>query len=114
MTHAGFDVGGQDGQAGAPGPAEPSEQAIAESSRFFNHELRQTTRYLPDVAALTRGPARVVIGIGVDSGHLLTCRTTTALAGLLGTPPVEFPGDHGGFLGHPDKFAKRLIEVLTS
>jgi pimeloyl-ACP methyl ester carboxylesterase len=114
MTHAGFDVGGQDDQAGAPGPQEPSEQDLAESARFFDHELQPTTRYLPDVAALTGGPARVVVGIGVDSGHLITYRTSIALARLLGTPPIEFPGDHGGFLGQPEEFAKRLTEVLRS
>jgi hypothetical protein len=63
---------------------------------------------------LTASPARVVVGIGADSRHLITYRTSTALADLLGTQPVEFPGDHGGFLGLPEEFAKRLIEVLEA
>jgi hypothetical protein len=35
-----------------------------------------------------------------------------ALAELLDTTPVLFPGDHGGFLGAPSEFASRLTEVL--
>jgi hypothetical protein len=55
----------------------------------------------------------VVIGIGVDSSRLLTYRTSIATAELLGCPRVEFPGDHGGFMGAPDEFANRLREVLA-
>ena len=43
-----------------------------------------------------------------------------AVAELLGTSPVTFPGDHGGFLGgeygqtgDPDAFAARLRDVLA-
>ena len=53
---------------------------------------------MPDIGALTADPTRVVVGIGVDSGDLTTYRTSMALAELLGTTPVEFPGEHGGFL----------------
>lgn len=67
---------------------------------------------MPDVAALRAGPTRVVVGIGVASGGLLTYQTSTALAELLGTPPVEFPGEHGGFIGQPKEFAEVLRKVL--
>lgn len=113
MANAGFDVGGgEDGAPTAP-PGEPSEQDLADSARFFAHELRHTTRYLPDSAALTTGTTRVVVGLGAASGNLLTHPTSTALAQLLGTTPVEFPGDHGGFLGRPKEFAETLRMVLT-
>ncbi|MEJ8657344.1 MULTISPECIES: alpha/beta hydrolase [Streptomyces] len=111
MTNAGFDLGG-DG-APTPPPGEPSEQDLANSARFFAHELRGTARHLPDVAALRTGPARVVVGVGATSGGLVTYRTSTALAELLGTPPVRFPGDHGGFLGQPEEFADVLRKVLA-
>jgi pimeloyl-ACP methyl ester carboxylesterase len=122
MANAGFD--GFDGDssdsdesaesaAAAPPQGEPSAQDLADSARFFGHELRGTTRYLPDIVSLTAGPSRVVVGIGVASGGLVTYRTSTALADLLGTPPVEFPGDHGGFLGQPQEFADALRKVLT-
>ena len=110
MASAGFDTGDE----GAPTepPGEPSEQDIADSARFFAHELRGTTRFRPDIAALTAAPTQIVIGIGADSGHLSTYRTSTALAELLGVTPVEFPGDHGGFMGQPTEFAEVLRKVL--
>ncbi|WP_351234152.1 alpha/beta hydrolase [Streptomyces sp. NPDC002133] len=111
MVNAGFDIGGEG--APTPPPGEPSEQQLADSARFFAHELRGTALYVPDVPALRAGPARVVVGIGAASGGLLTYRTSTALAELLGAPPVEFPGDHGGFLGQPKEFAAVLHAVLS-
>jgi pimeloyl-ACP methyl ester carboxylesterase len=117
MVSAGFDItppdGGPADKSGAPVPAEPTARDLAEAARFFDHELRGTTRYVPDVAALTAGPSRVVIGIGAASANLLTYRTSTALCELLGTAPVEFPGDHGGFLGAPEGFADTLRTVLA-
>jgi pimeloyl-ACP methyl ester carboxylesterase len=109
MANAGFDVNPE----GAPVASEPSPEQIAHGTRFVAHELRGTATYLPDIAALTRGPTRVVVGIGAASGGLLTYRTSTALAEQLGTPPVEFPGDHGGFIGQPEEFAKTLRAVLA-
>ena len=109
MANAGFDVNPE----GAPVVSEPSPQQIAHGTRFLAHELRGTASYLPDIAALARGPARVVVGIGAASGNLLTYRTSMALAEQLGTPPIEFPGDHGGFIGEPEEFAKKLRTVLV-
>jgi pimeloyl-ACP methyl ester carboxylesterase len=117
MLNAGFDMNAHDGEAhdksGGPVPAEPSEKELAEATRFFVHDLEPTTRYVPDAAAVNAGTGRVVIGIGVDSSRLLTYRTSIATAELLGCPRVEFPGDHGGFMGAPDEFANRLREVLA-
>ncbi|MGW7265058.1 alpha/beta fold hydrolase [Streptomyces sp. NPDC054842] len=101
------------GEEPPPPSGEPSAQDLADSARFFAHELRATTRYVPDIGALTSAPGRVVVGIGAASGPLLTHRTSTALAGLLGTPPVEFPGGHGGFTERPEEFARVLREVLA-
>jgi hypothetical protein len=53
-----------------------------------------------------------VVGIGVDSGQLLTHRTSVALCELLGVAPMEFPGDHGGFMGAPKEFAETLRSAL--
>lgn len=111
MRHAGFVAEGEDAPAGPPG--EPSEQQLADSARFFAHELRNTTRYVPDVPALKAAASRIVPGVGAASGHLLPYRTTQALAELLGTEPVVFPGDHGGFLEQPKEFADVLRGVLA-
>ncbi len=107
MGAAGFDD-----DVEAPGTEAPSEQDLADGARFFGHELVHTSGYRPDVDALTRGPARVVVGVGVTSGGLVTHRTSVALAERLGAPLAEFPGDHGGFMMEPDAFADVLRKVL--
>ncbi|GAS99095.1 alpha/beta hydrolase fold protein [Mycolicibacterium canariasense] len=115
MANAGFDLEAPD--AGPPPGPEPTPeqraQQLADSARFFDRELRDTTRYVPDIAALTAGPARIVVGLGAQSGHLLTDTTTRALAALLHREPVIFPGDHGGFIGAPGEFADTLRAVLS-
>jgi hypothetical protein len=57
--------------------------------------------------------------VGVGSEGELAHRAAQALAERLGTTPVEFPGDHAGFLGgeygqtgDPDAFAATLRKVL--
>ena len=109
MVNAGFDVTPGD----APHTdAAPSPDAQRQAARFFDIDMRPTCYYEPDIDALKAGPTRVVIGIGVDSGKLLTYRTSAALAELLGSAPVSFPGDHGGFMGAPMEFADTLRHVL--
>jgi pimeloyl-ACP methyl ester carboxylesterase len=110
MRNAGFDVSPGDAPSG---PAEPADDEIRQAARFFEIDLRPSTRYLPAIDALKSSPSRVVIGIGVDSGRLLTYRTSVALAELLGVAPMEFPGDHGGFIGAPSEFADALRTVLS-
>jgi pimeloyl-ACP methyl ester carboxylesterase len=112
MVNAGFDMTMPSTRPADP--PEPTEDDLREAARFFDHELRPTTRYLPDIDALKISTARVVIGIGADSGTLLTYRTSIALCGQLGSTPVEFPGDHGGFLGAPTEFAETLRKVLAA
>jgi pimeloyl-ACP methyl ester carboxylesterase len=113
MVNAGFDVA-----AFGDGPPEPQgqpvnpEQELAEGARFFVHDLAPTCQYPPDFEALKASPTRIVIGLGADSGHLLTHRTSVAVAQRLGIDTTEFPGDHGGFMGAPGAFADRLRQVL--
>jgi hypothetical protein len=54
-----------------------------------------------------------VVGAGVTSRGQLANRTAVALAARLGTPVVEFPGDHGGFAALPEQFGRELARVLT-
>jgi len=120
MRSAGFVQPDAPTPAGDPAPApqqqqqahETSEQEDADNARFFDHDLRATTRYLPELAGLVGGPTRIVVGLGADSGHLNTYQTSLALATLLAEPPVTFPGDHAGFLGDPVGFAAVVREVL--
>jgi pimeloyl-ACP methyl ester carboxylesterase len=80
---------------------------------FLAHGLLPISGYVPEVAALRDGPARIVVGVGETSAGQLAHRGAVALAERLGVPPVTFPGDHGGFGSRPAEFAKTLHQVLT-
>jgi pimeloyl-ACP methyl ester carboxylesterase len=110
MRNAGFDVSPDDAPAAPP---EQSEDDVRQAARFFEIDLRPTTQYVPDIEALKASQTRVVIGVGVESTKLLTYNTSTTLAGLLGSTPAGFPGDHGGFMGAPTEFADAMRKVLT-
>jgi pimeloyl-ACP methyl ester carboxylesterase len=79
---------------------------------FLAHGLKPISSYVPDVAILRAGSPRVVVGVGETSKGQLAHRTAVALADRLGTAPVAFPGDHGGYTGQPATFAERLHQVL--
>jgi pimeloyl-ACP methyl ester carboxylesterase len=111
MLNAGFDMTAGDAP---PAAREPSDDEARQSARFFEIDLRPTCFYMPAAEALRSGPSRIVVGIGVESGKLLTHRTSTALCELLGITPTEFPGDHGGFMAAPVKFADVLRSVLVN
>jgi pimeloyl-ACP methyl ester carboxylesterase len=118
LAAAGFDNG--------PGPADAEPQAapdpamaaaIARMQRnmdvFFAHMLGPITSYRPDAAALQAASTRVVVGAGTESTGQTAHRAAVALANLLGTTVVDFPGGHGGFTDHPEVFARTLHRVLT-
>lgn len=97
---------------GAPaGPPSAAQRATGE--RFLGHCLRPTSFYRPDVAALRASATRIVIGVGATSAGQLAHRSAVALASELGPEPVEFPGDHGGFMADPAAFAQALRGVLA-
>lgn len=115
MAHAGLDGG-----PSQPGDAprwEPTPEQIARmhatTGHFLAHLIRPTTSYRPDIAALRAATARIVVAAGATSKGQLANRTAVALADQLGTPVVEFPGDHGGFMAQPEQFGRVLDQVLT-
>jgi hypothetical protein len=82
--------------------------------------MLQCERYQHDFAALRAAPARVVVGVGEESGQAVAGRASAAVARRLGLTPVVFPGGHDGFLGgefgrvaKPDDFAATLRKVLS-
>ncbi|HJE61154.1 MAG TPA: alpha/beta hydrolase [Nocardiopsis listeri] len=115
MINAGFPVPEEGTEGFGPGAAEEEDGADdgENDRRFYVHELRGTVRHRVDPARITAGSARVVPALGTASGGLITDRTTRALAELLDTVPVVFPGGHGGFMEDPDAFAGVLREVLA-
>ncbi|MET8824425.1 alpha/beta hydrolase [Streptomyces sp. NPDC004610] len=91
---------------------ERDPRQVADERRWFAHEMRGSTFWQPDPAALRGAATRIVVGIGDASAGQLCDRTSRALALALGDEPVLFPGDHTGFVEAPESFAARLREVL--
>jgi pimeloyl-ACP methyl ester carboxylesterase len=109
--------------APAPDPAMfgmPAEDDGSRDDVLLGQNLMSSTSYEPDVEALRGASTRVVVAVGAESEGQLARRGGEAVADLLGTTPVVFPSDHGGFLGgeygqtgQPEAFAARLREVLA-
>jgi pimeloyl-ACP methyl ester carboxylesterase len=108
----------------APDPAMfglPTEDDGSRNDALLGQNIVTCTHYQPDFDALRAASTRVVIAAGVGSEGELAHRAAEAVAERLGTAPVMFPSDHGGFLGgeygqtgDPDAFAATLREVLTA
>jgi pimeloyl-ACP methyl ester carboxylesterase len=106
---------GADGEgADAAGPPEPSEKQRADDELFFLRMLKPFTRYKPPVDILRSGQPRVVVAVGAASRSEVARRSADALAEQLGTSPVVFPGDHGGFMADPEGFATTIRKVRAS
>lgn len=91
---------------------ERDPQQVADERFWFGREMRGTTRWQPDLAALRSAGTRVVVGIGAASAGQICDRTSRALAAAIGTEPAMFPGGHTGFVEDPARFAIRLRDFL--
>jgi pimeloyl-ACP methyl ester carboxylesterase len=108
----------------APDPTRfgmPTEDDGSRDDLMLGSNMLTVTGYQPDVDALRASSTRIVLAAGAGSDGELAHRGAVAVADLLGTTPVTFPGDHGGFLGgeygqtgEPEAFAARLREVLSA
>jgi len=108
----------------APDPAMlgmPTEDDGSRTDPLLGQNLITSTHYGPDLDALRSASTRIVIAAGEESEGQLANRGAFATAERLGTKPVSFPSDHGGFLGgeygqtgKPDTFAAKLREVLAA
>jgi pimeloyl-ACP methyl ester carboxylesterase len=108
----------------APGPAAfglPTEDDGSRNDPLVGQNMISCPHYKHDFDALRAASTFVVVGVGVESGQMVTGRAGLAVAERLGTTPVIFPGGHDGFLGgeygsmgRPDAFAAALRKVLDS
>ncbi|WP_214409972.1 alpha/beta fold hydrolase [Sphaerisporangium fuscum] len=110
-------AGAGDREPDAELPPPLSRERIANMHFFFSRDLpalRRCELGVAEIAGLGRaGCARAVPGAGRTTprdffDHLCV----EALARVLGTEVVEFPGGHNGPTTHPAGFASRLGEVL--
>jgi pimeloyl-ACP methyl ester carboxylesterase len=108
----------------APDPAMFGLPATDDGSRtdpLLGQHIVTSTHYEPDFDALASASTRIVMAAGEESEGEMANRGAFAVAERLGTKPVIFPGNHGGFLGgeygqtgQPDAFAATLREVLAA
>lgn len=91
---------------------ERDAQTVTDERFWFEHELRPTSYWQPDFAALAHASTRIIVGLGDGSAGQECDRTSRALATRLGLQVTSFPGDHVGFLHDPDAFANRLQDSL--
>lgn len=119
LAAAGFVGGPPPEESGEPGELDPEMgEAMRQMQRntefFLAHYLLAVTGYQPNIAALLSSLTQVVAAVGEASAGQLAYRGGVELAKLLGSEAVVFPGDHGGFLTHPDAFAATLHKVLMA
>src|SRR5215469_5461918 len=95
-----------------PEMAEGMARMQANSEFFLAHLLSATIGYTPDVAALRAASPRIVVGAGDASDGQMPHLAALALAEILGTTPLGFPGDHQGFATHPGPFAETVHHAL--
>lgn len=108
----------------APDPAMfgmPAEDDGSRDDALMGRNMIPTTHYEPNFDALKKASTRIVIAAGVKSEGEMAHRGALAVAERLGTKPVIFPSNHGGFLGgeygqmgDPEPFAAKLREVLSA
>jgi pimeloyl-ACP methyl ester carboxylesterase len=115
MTLVGVQGGPPPAPEGEPTPEQKEAMAMMQSNMqfFIGRYVRNIARYEPDLAALKASGCRIVPAYGEESTQgQLARQGALGLAEQLGTQAAVFPGDHGGFDGHPAEFAARLREVL--
>ncbi len=110
--------------ASQPGPdpaifGMPAEDDGTRTDPMLGQTIITTTHCEPDFDALRSASTRIVIAAGTGSEGEMANRAAHAVAERIGTDPVIFPSDHGGFLGgeygqkgEPDAFAAKLRQVL--
>jgi len=112
--------------AGQPGPDPamfglPATDDGSRNDPLLGQNVVTCAHYEPDFDALAAASTRIVLAAGEESAGQMANRGAVAVAERLGTRPVIFPSNHGGFLGdeygqpgQPDAFAARLREVLAA
>jgi clorobiocin/coumermycin A biosynthesis protein CloN7/CouN7 len=91
----------------------PSAEEVADAERFFGHGLLPIALYEPDIPSLRAASSRIVVAGGTTSTGEFPQRTAFALAKRLGTPLLDCPGGHVGFISHPREFADALRACLA-
>ncbi|MEV0006607.1 alpha/beta fold hydrolase [Streptomyces sp. NPDC047973] len=90
-------------------PELPAEE-LDKNRYFLGRMAGPTVFYEPDIEA-TRG-LPVALCAGALSHHQMARRATHALAGRLGLPLIDVPGNHVGASAVPAEFARAMVPLL--
>ena len=107
----------------APDPAMfglPTEDTGDRTDVLLGQNMLTCTHHEHDFDALRQASTRIILAAGTESEGEMAHRGAHAVAEKLGQTAVEFPSNHGGFLGgeygqtgDPEAFAAKLREVLA-
>ena len=99
----------------------PADDDGRRDDPLLGQNIETATEPNLDFAALQAAPTRVVIAVGAESDGELANRAGKAVAERLGSDPIVFPSNHGGFLGgeygqtgEPEAFAAKLRAILAA
>jgi pimeloyl-ACP methyl ester carboxylesterase len=95
------------------GPCPKNEYTLANSTYWFEHELRQYPAVDLDLGALKAHADRIVLMAGRESRGYPTYEVNVELGKKLGRDLIELPGGHIGFLTQPAEFAREFVQALA-
>jgi pimeloyl-ACP methyl ester carboxylesterase len=107
---AGVDL--EDREPGLPAAPPTSPRRAANLTYLFTYDLPAIRNNRLDLAALRGASTRVVPAAGRSFLDKSPRRSAEALAALLGTALVDFPGGHISWRQRPTEFAAKLCEAL--
>jgi pimeloyl-ACP methyl ester carboxylesterase len=102
-----------------PWPVDPTPEMAEAMARmqgnldfFLGHMWLPLGDYAPDISRLRSAP--ITVAVGEASEGQLAYRAAMTLAEQLGKEPTVFPGGHSGTITHPEAYAGRLHDVLST
>jgi pimeloyl-ACP methyl ester carboxylesterase len=93
----------------APGGPRP---ASADVELFIRRDAPAIGGYRLDLGLLRPMTGRLIVTGSEGSRDFYPYRCALRLAGSLGTPLLELPGNHAGMIQHPSQFAAQLRSLL--
>ncbi|MEU4588186.1 alpha/beta fold hydrolase [Kitasatospora aureofaciens] len=90
-------------------PELPAEE-LDKNRYFLGRMAGPTVFYVPDIEATRR--ISVALCAGALSHHQMARRAAQALAGQLGLPLIDVPGNHVGASAQPTEFARAVVPLL--
>jgi pimeloyl-ACP methyl ester carboxylesterase len=92
-------------------PAQILERFLGNIDHLFTNEFGQFGVFIPDWDALASGGVPIVMAAGSEDRGLFYATPSIIIAERLGTPWIEFPGNHLPFIERPREFAAALRAV---